>query len=198
MADYTVFTNLKATGEIAAGGEAAVTGAATVGGAAAVTGNATVGGGLDVIGNASVGGNLGVTGNLAVTGNIIVTGALTAPGAVKLIELGSIGFDAVSGEAAALYTLPEGAVLIKAFCTVTETFDSGDGDVLILGTADSGDALMASADITETAAATYQKEAWLIGGEEGTAILATLTKTGTAATKGAATFRALLCCPAGS
>jgi hypothetical protein len=180
--NYTVFTNLKATGAFAAEGAVAITGNATIGGTAAVTGNTTVGG------------TLGVTGNTTVGGNLTVTGTLAAPGVVKLIELGDVTFEETSGEAVALYTLPEGAVLLKAYCVVTAAFNSGDSDVLILGTTATDDALMASADITEGTPATYQKDAWLVGGEGGTAINAKLTKTGAAATTGAATFYALVCC----
>lgn len=155
--NYTVFTNLKATGAFAAEGTLAVTGNATIG------------------------------------GNLSVTGALAAPGVVKLIELGDVTFGETSGEAVALYTLPKDAVILKVYCVVTAAFNSGDSDVLILGTTATDDALMASADITEGTPATYQKDAWLVGGATGTAINAKLTKTGEAATTGAATFYALVC-----
>ena len=191
--NYTVFTNLKATGAFAAEGTLAVTGNTTVGGTAAITGNTTVGGTLGITGNTTAGGTLAVTGNTTVGGNLTVTGTLAAPGVVKLIELGDVTFEETSGEAVALYTLPEGAVILKAYCVVTAAFNSGDSDVLILGTTATDDALMASGDITEATPATYQKDAWLVGGEGGTAINAKLTKTGTAATTGAATFYALVC-----
>lgn len=155
--------------------------------------NYTVFTNLKATGEMAVGGNAAVTGNATVGGNLAVTGTLTAPGAVKLIKLGNITFEATSGEAVALYTLPKDAVLLKVYCVVTAAFNSGDSDVLILGTTATDDALMAAADITEATPATYQKDAWLVGGATGTAISAKLTKTGEAATTGAATFYALVC-----
>lgn len=138
-------------------------------------------------------GDFYVCGNAAITGNLSVSGALSAAKLLSLVTLGTVEYDAASGEAATLYTLPEGAVLIKAICVVNEAFNSGDGDVLILGTAVDDGALMGLSEIDETAEAAYQKDVWLVGGAGGTAIKAKLTKSGTEATEGAAQFFAIIC-----
>lgn len=102
--------------------------------------------------------------------------------------LDTVNYDAVSGEAVLLYTLPANALVLRVLCVVNAAFDSGTSDVLILGTTEDDDALMAAADIDETAAGTYTKTVYLAGGAAGTGIYATLTKTGTEADAGSASF----------
>ena len=105
---------------------------------------------------------------------------------VRLVKVGTVLFGATSGQAATLYTLAPGAILLEVICDVTQAFNSGDSDSLTIGAGAEADALMGADDITETQVGTYRKDAWVIGGAEGTAITATLTKAGTAATKGKA------------
>jgi len=102
--------------------------------------------------------------------------------------LGTVDYDAESGVAALLYTLPANALLLRVVCVVHSAFDSGTSDLLMLGTSDDADELMAAGDIDETAEGTYTKTAYLVGSAAGTGIYATLTKTGTEATAGQATF----------
>jgi hypothetical protein len=126
-------------------------------------------------------GGADITGNSKVTGNLEVTGVLTNPGNAKLVKLGVLNFNsAASGTAVTLYTLPEGAILKRV--------NAGDSNVVILGTAATADLLMAAGDINEATPAAYFKDKFLVGAEGGTAIKATYTQGGAAATTGAATF----------
>ena len=91
-----------------------------------------------------------------------------------------------------MHTLPKDAILLEIICDVTEAFNSGSSDVLTIGAGDDADAIMAADDITEGTIGTYRKDAWAIGDAVGTAITATLTKSGTAATKGKAIIYGLI------
>jgi hypothetical protein len=122
--------------------------------------------------------------HLAAQGDFRVKGR--ADSFVRLVKVGTVLFGATSGQAATLYTLAPGAILLEVICDVTQAFNSGDSDSLTIGAGAEADALMGADDITETQVGTYRKDAWVIGGAEGTAITATLTKAGTAATKGKA------------
>jgi hypothetical protein len=134
-------------------------------------------------------GGADITGNSKVTGNLEVTGVLTNPGNAKLVKLGVLNFNsAASGTAVTLYTLPEGAILKRVICNLTAAFNAGDSNVVILGTAATADLLMAAGDINEATPAAYFKDKFLVGAEGGTAIKATYTQGGAAATTGAATF----------
>lgn len=111
---------------------------------------------------------------------------------VRLRKLGTVLYSATSGQAATLYTLPEGSILLEVICNLTQAFNSGTSDSLTIGADSTADALMAAADITETQTGVYRKDAFVIGGASGTAITATLTKAGTAATEGKADIYGLI------
>lgn len=99
-----------------------------------------------------------------------------------LTLLGSVDYTA--GGAVELCTLPAGALLLLAVCTVSTAFDGG---ALALGTAEDDDALMGAGDITTTASGNFAKAANLTGGAAGTKLFAKFTGT---ATRGAAAFYA--------
>jgi hypothetical protein len=188
---YTKLTNLEVTGDLKSATQT-ITGNVAVGGNVAVNTNKfTV---AASTGNTAVAGTLGVTGATTLTGALNANGGIVAPSIVKLVELGTITYEATSAEATTLYTLADGDVLLKAYCYVTADFDSGDGDVLILGDSDTADLIFAAADITEGTVGYYASDdLFEIGADTtGTAIKATLTKSGTAATQGSATFYGLI------
>ena len=78
-------------------------------------------------------------------------------------------------------------IITRAVCVVGHAFDAGTTNVLILGTEDDDDAIMAAADITEGTAGTYSKQTF-VEVEKGGKIKAKYTQTGTDATAGDAEF----------
>lgn len=122
--------------------------------------------------------------------NLKVRNDLDVKGVAKVVKLGEVEYTATSGSSVTIYKLPAGYRLSRVICEIEAAFNSGTSDVLILGTADNYDALMASGDITEGTIGAYFKNAWLSGGSGGVDIKAKLTKTGTAATAGKAVFYA--------
>jgi hypothetical protein len=107
-----------------------------------------------------------------------------------LITLGTVDFSQESGTPILLATMEPGDILLGVTCEVTAAFNSSGGDVLVLGTAADPDALLAAGDITETAIGTCGKAVTLRAGSADLGLYATLTKSGTAATAGSATFTA--------
>lgn len=108
-----------------------------------------------------------------------------APGVPKVVKLGQITYNATSGTAVTLGTVPQGCRILKVWCEVTDAFNSGTSDTLKIGTAADDDLFMKTSDITTHTAGGYGKDCFYQC-IAATAIKATLSKSGTAATAGSA------------
>lgn len=101
-----------------------------------------------------------------------------------------VTFETTSGEPIKMGRLPAGAVVLRTVIGVTEAFDAGTTNVLIVGTATDDDALVAAGGVDETAVAvTSVAPATLAGAvapSADTDIYVEFTQSGTAATAGAA------------
>lgn len=109
-------------------------------------------------------------------------------GVEQMFYAGSVAFnDTDVDKGIELFKVPNKMVITRAVAVVKTAFNAGTTNVLVLGTADDDDALMAAGDITEGTAGTYNKQTFLECAK-GTSIKAKFTETGTDATTGAADF----------
>lgn len=107
-------------------------------------------------------------------------------GVEQLAHAGSIAFNTTgAADGVAIFEIPEKCIITRAVAVVKTAFDAGTTNVLIVGTKDDDDAILAAADITEGTAGTYTKQEFLAL-EKGDKIYAKYTQTGTAATAGLA------------
>ena len=99
-----------------------------------------------------------------------------------------VAYSVASGEAIKIGTLPKGAIVLRTVSGVTEAFDAGTTNVLIVGTAADDDALVAAGGVDETAVAvTSVAPATLAGNVAASAdtdIYVEYTQSGSAATAG--------------
>ncbi len=107
-------------------------------------------------------------------------------GIEQLFYAGKVAFDDTDvDDGIVLCKIPENVIITRAVAIVKTAFNAGTTNVLVIGTEDDDDAIMAAADITEGTAGTYSKQTFLEMGK-GDDVYVKYTQTGTAATAGAA------------
>lgn len=117
-----------------------------------------------------------------------------AVGIEQALYLGEIAFGATGAATgvALRNKLPAGFVVTRFVCNVLTAFNAATTNALVLGNEDDDDAYMAADDITEGAAGTNSKPAWLAVGADDIEVEAKYTQSGTAATAGKAEFYAFV------
>lgn len=106
-------------------------------------------------------------------------------GIEQMFYAGTIAYDDTDvDKGIALFTAPNKMMITRAVAVVTEAFNASSTNVVVVGTKDDDDAIMASADITEGTAGTYSKQTF-VDIPKGGKVLAKYTQTGTSATAGA-------------
>jgi len=109
-------------------------------------------------------------------------------GVEQMFYAGSVAFnDADVDKGVEIFKAPNKMIVTRAVAVVKEAFNAATTNVLVLGTEDDDDAIMASADITEGTTGTYSKPVF-VELAKGDSVLGKFTQTGTAATAGEADF----------
>lgn len=117
-----------------------------------------------------------------------VTADFAECGVEQVFYAGKVAFNTTGiGSGVAICKAPQKMIITRAVCVVGTAFNAGTTNVLILGTEDDDDAILAAADITEGTAGAYSKQTF-IEVEKGDEIIAKYTQTGTDATAGDAEF----------
>jgi len=107
-------------------------------------------------------------------------------GIEQLFYAGAVAYDTKDvDKGVAICKLPHAAMITRAVAVVKTAFNAGTTNVLVVGTKDDDDAIMAAADITEGTAGTYSKQTFVEMGK-GDDVYVKFTQTGTAASAGAA------------
>lgn len=109
-------------------------------------------------------------------------------GVEQLFHVGDVAYNTTDiDDGLPLFKLPHKAIITRAVAVVDEAFNAGTTNVLIVGTEDDDDALMASGDITEGTTGAYSKQTFLTM-DAGDEVYVKFTETGTAATTGKASI----------
>lgn len=117
-----------------------------------------------------------------------VTADFAECGVEQLFYAGKVAYNTTGiANGVAVCKAPQKMIITRAVCVVGTAFDAGTTNVLVLGTADDDDAILAAADITEGTAGAYSKQTF-VEVAKGDDIKAKYTQTGTDATAGAAEF----------
>lgn len=107
-------------------------------------------------------------------------------GIEQMFYAGTVAFDDKDvDKGIAIFTAPNKLMITRAVAVVTEAFDAGTTNVVVVGTEDDDDAILAAADITEGTEGTYSKQTF-VELAKGDKVCAKYTQTGTDATAGAA------------